>query len=71
MNCKICLLKENDPNLQENDPNWARRRKSEYLSFPGKIRLATELQCSDITFELYPNIIFPIDETFEFLLVST
>ena len=26
--------------LQENDPNWARRRKSEYLSFPGKIRSA-------------------------------
>jgi len=28
-----------DPrNYKENDPNWAQRRKSEYLSFPGKIR---------------------------------
>ena len=26
--------------LQKNDPNWARRRKSEFLSFPGKIRSA-------------------------------
>ena len=24
--------------LKDSDPNWARRRKSEYLSFPGKIR---------------------------------
>merc|ERR1711973_718434 len=28
-----------DPrNYKDSDPNWARRRKSEYLSFPGKIR---------------------------------